>query len=237
MRAGIVPNHIGIILDGNRRFAKRLMEKPWKGHAWGAEKVKELLKWAKEYGVRYLTLYALSLENLFSRPKQELDFLLKLFENEFKKIVRKNHEAHKYKVRVRVLGRTHMLPERLQKAIRAAEECTAKYDKYFLNLAIAYGGQQEITDAVVSIAKKVLSGLEPDKINEDLIRHSLYTDGTPYPDLIIRTGGEQRLSNFMLWQSAYTELYFCEKMWPEFTKQDFAAALTEFQARQRRFGK
>lgn len=237
-KLGNVPNHIGIILDGNRRFAKRLMKEPWKGHEWGAKKVKELLKWAKEYGIKYMTLYALSLENLFSRPKDELNFLLKLFENEFGSILKKNHEAHKYKVRVKVLGRTHLLPAKLQKAIKAAEDCTKKYDKYFLNLAIAYGGQQEITDAVVKIARKVSSGImKPDKINEDLIRHSLYTNGAPYPDMIIRTGGDVRLSNFLLWQSAYSELYFCNKMWPEFSKEDFDAALAEFQNRQRRFGK
>lgn len=233
-----IPTHVALIMDGNRRFAKRLLQQPWKGHEWGAKKVNELLKWTKQYGIKYMTLYALSLENLFKRPKGELNFLFNLFESEFKKILKKSHEAHKNKLRVKVIGRIYLLPRRLQKAIKAAEESTKKYKNYFLNIAIAYGGQQEITDAVVAIAKKVSKGIiKPEKINEELIRHSLYTDSTPNPDLIIRTGGEHRISNFLLWQSAYTELYFCEKMWPEFSKQDFEAAIADFQERQRRFGK
>lgn len=232
-----VPVHIGIILDGNRRFAKRLMMQPWKGHEWGAEKVRELLRWCKGTGVKYLTLYSLSEENYKSRPKQELDFLLNIFEKEFVAITKKSHDAHKNKVRVKVIGRTNILPKKLQDAIKAAEESTKNYKNYFLNLAIAYGGQQEITDGVIKIAKKILSGLKPEQINEDLVRRSLYTNGAPYPDMIIRTGGEKRLSNFLLWQSAYSELFFVDKMWPEFTKDDFLSAIAEFGERQRRFGK
>lgn len=232
-----VPVHIGIILDGNRRFAKRLMMQPWKGHEWGAKKVRELLEWCKETGVKYVTLYSLSLENLLNRPKEELKFLLGLFEREFNAITKKTHEAHKNKVCVKVIGRINLLPKKLQSAIAAAEESTKNYKNYFLNLAIAYGGQQEITDAVLKIAKKVSSGLKSEQINEDLIRQNLYTNGMPYPDMIIRTGGEKRLSNFLLWQSAYSELFFIDKMWPEFTKEDFLSAIEEFKNRQRRFGK
>ncbi len=232
------PVHIGIILDGNRRFARRLMVQPWKGHEWGSEKVRELLKWCKGTGVKYLTLYSLSEENYRSRPKEELAFLLKMFEREFKAITKKTHDAHESGVRVKVIGRTNILPKSLQGAIAAAEESTKNYKNYFLNLAIAYGGQQEITDAMIKIAKKVSSGaINPEQINEDLVRHSLYTNGAPYPDMIIRTGGEKRLSNFLLWQSAYSELFFADKMWPEFTKEDFLSAIEEFKNRQRRFGK
>lgn len=232
------PVHIGIILDGNRRFAKRLMLEPWKGHEWGAEKVKELLRWCKGTGVKYLTLYSLSAQNIFSRPKREMDFLLKIFEKEFEAIAKKSHDAHKNKVSVKVIGRTSLLPKSLQDAIAKAEESTKNYKDYFLNLAIAYGGQEEITDAIIGIAKKVSEGaINPGQINEELIRHSLYTNGAPYPDMIIRTGGEKRLSNFLLWQSAYSELFFVDKMWPDFTKEDFLSAIEEFKQRQRRFGK
>ncbi len=232
------PLHIGIILDGNRRFAKRLMARPWKGHEWGAEKVKELLRWCKGTGVKYLTLYSLSEENIKSRPKEELDFLFKMFESEFRAITDKSHDAHKNKVRVKAMGRTSLLPKTLQSAIKAAEEITKNYSNYFLNIAIAYGGQQEITDAVIGIAKKIAGGiLKPEQINEDLIKHSLYTNSAPYPDMIIRTGGEKRLSNFLCWQSAYSELFFVDKMWPEFTREDFLSAIEEFKSRQRRFGK
>ncbi len=233
-----VPAHIGIILDGNRRFAKRLMLEPWKGHEWGAKKVKELLRWCDGTGVKYLTLYSLSEENIKSRPKTELEFLLKIFEKEFIAITKKEHDVHKNKVRVKVIGRTNILPKSLREAIAKAEESTKNYRDYFLNLAIAYGGQQEITDGVIKIAKDVSSGIiKPEQINEDLIRHSLYTNGAPYPDMIIRTGGEKRLSNFLLWQSAYSELFFIDKMWPEFSKDDFLSIIEEFKQRQRRFGK
>lgn len=235
---GKVPAHIGIILDGNRRFAKRLMLQPWKGHEWGAEKVRELLRWCKGTGVKYLTLYSLSIQNYISRPKEEMKYLLGIFEKEFNEIAKKSHEAHENKVRVKVIGRTNILPRSLQSAIAKAEESTKNYKNYFLNLAIAYGGQEEITDAIIGIAKKVSAGtIKPEQINEDLIRHSLYTNGAPYPDMIIRTGGEKRLSNFLLWQSAYSELFFVDKMWPDFTKDDFLSAIEEFKQRQRRFGK
>lgn len=232
------PVHIGIILDGNRRFAKRLMLEPWKGHEWGAKKVKELLNWCKGTGVKYLTLYSLSAQNIFSRPKMEMDFLFKIFEKEFDAIAEKSHDVHRNNVRVKVIGRLNLLPKSLRDAIAKAEESTKNYKDYFLNLAIAYGGQEEITDAIIKIAKKASEGIiNPEQINEDLIRHSLYTNGTPYPDMIIRTGGEKRLSNFLLWQSAYSELFFVDKMWPEFTKEDFLSAIEEFKQRQRRFGK
>ncbi|MFQ6020488.1 MAG: polyprenyl diphosphate synthase [Candidatus Aenigmatarchaeota archaeon] len=231
-----VPKHIGIILDGNRRFAKRLMKQPWKGHEWGVKKVRKVLEWCKECGVKYVTLYSFSIQN-FSRPKKEFDFLMKLFKKEALEILDPEHDVHKYKIRVKAIGRIHRLPKDVQDAIRKAEKATENYDKYFLNIAVAYGGQEEITDAIIDIAKKVSKGIIDIKdINEDLVKNSLYTDGTPYPDLIIRTGGEKRLSNFLLWQSAYSELVFVDKMWPEFEKEDFKNCIKEFQERKRRFG-
>ena len=232
-----VPLHIGVIMDGNRRFAKRLMKQPWKGHEWGSEKAREFLGWCREMGVRHITMYAFSVQN-FNRPKKEFDYIMKLFEQEFKQIlVDMEHDAHKYKVRIRFLGRIHMLPKNLQALFKKVEDATQNYNNYFLNLAIAYGGQEEITDAVIKIARELSAGLiKPNAINEELIRHSLYTNGQPYPDLIIRTGGERRLSNFMLWQGAYSELFFIDKMWPEITKRDFKKAVGDYQSRQRKFG-
>ncbi len=231
-----VPTSIGIILDGNRRLAKRLMKRPWEGHEFGVKKVKEFLHWCRELGIRYVTLYSFSIQN-FNRPKYEFNFLMKLFKKEFSAFSDPEHDVHKYGIKVKAIGRLWLLPKDLQRIIKRAEKLTEKYKNYFLNIAIAYGGQEEITDAIKELAKKVLKGvIKPSSINEKLIEGSLYTDGAPYPDLIIRTGGEQRLSNFLLWQSAYSELSFSKKMWPEFTKLDFLKIIKDFQNRDRRFG-
>ncbi len=228
---------MAVILDGNRRLAKRLMKRPWKGHEWGSRKVTDFLRWCRDLGIKYATLYSFSIQN-FARPKKEFNFLMKLFKKEALAVLDKKHDAHKYKVRIRAIGRIHLLPKDVQEAIRKAEEATKNYKNYFVNIAVAYGGQEEITDAVKEIAKNVSGGLiGPENVNEELIRHSLYTDGTPYPDLIIRTGGEQRISNFLLWQGAYSELAFVKKMWPEFTKRDFVKVLEDYQNRERRFGR
>ena len=233
-----IPLHVAVILDGNRRFAKRLMKKPWYGHRWGAKKVKEFLKWLKEFGIKYATLYSLSLENLRKRPKKELDNILKIFEREFKKVLNPRHEVHKYGVRIRIIGRIHLLPKNLQKIFREVEKATRNYKNYFLNFAIAYGGKQEIVDAVRKIVRELKKGkLSSRKINEKVFEEHLYTNGFPPVDIMIRTGGEKRLSNFLLWQCAYAELFFVNKMWPEFTKEDFVKILKEYERRERRFGK
>jgi tritrans,polycis-undecaprenyl-diphosphate synthase [geranylgeranyl-diphosphate specific] len=228
--------HIGIILDGNRRFAKRLMKSPWKGHEWGAGKIRKLLEWCRDFDIKYVTLYTFSIQN-FSRPKKEFDFLMKLLKKEALELLDPEHDVHKYKIRFKAIGRVHLFPKDVQEAIRKVENATKNYNNYFVNVAAAYGGQEEITDAVIDIAKKISKGIIKVKdVNEKLIRHSLYTDGTPYPELIIRTGGEKRLSNFLLWQSAYSELMFIDKLWPEFNKKDFTKCIKEFEKRERRFG-
>jgi tritrans,polycis-undecaprenyl-diphosphate synthase [geranylgeranyl-diphosphate specific] len=233
----MIPKHVGIILDGNRRFAKELMKKPWEGHKMGLEKAREVLHWACEKGIKYMTAYTLSIENFKSRPKRELDMILKYIGKEADNIVKnKNHPAHKHKIKVRFIGRTRLLPKSLRKKIKNAEKSTKNYKNHVLNIAVAYGGQQEIVDAVKKIVKKSLKG-EIKQINEELIKKHLYTDGQPYPDMIYRTGGERRLSNFLSFQSAYSELIFTDKKWPEITKKDFLGALKEFERRQRRFGK
>ncbi len=234
--AGQIPNHIAVILDGNRRFARRLMRVPWMGHAWGAKKARHFLKWCRDLGVKYVTLYAFSTQN-FKRPKKEFDYLMKLFEREFRAIANPKDDAHRYGVRIRFMGRLNLLPVAVRAAMRTAEKATRRYKNYFVNVAIAYGGQEEITDAVKKLARKAAAGkLKPGHINEETVRHSLYTNGSPYPDMVLRTGGDHRVSNFLLWQSAYSELIFTKKTWPEIKKADLEKAIREFQSRERRFG-
>lgn len=234
----MLPQHIGIILDGNRRFAIQLMKKPWEGHWLGLLKAKDVLRWACEKGIKYMTAYTLSLDNLFKRPKKELKLILNYIGKEAENILNnKNHVVHKFNVHVRFIGRKYLLPMALQEKMRLVEKMTKKYNKHFLNIAVAYGGQQELVDAMRNIIKKVLKGIiKPNELDENIIKENLYTNGQPYPDLIIRTGGEIRLSNFLSFQSAYSELFFTKKKWPEMTKRDFESALEEFERRQRRFG-
>ena len=234
----MLPQHIGIILDGNRRFAIELMRRPWAGHRLGMLKARDVLRWACEKGIKYMTAYTLSLENLFKRPKKELKLILNYIGKEAENILNnKDHIVHKFNVQVRFIGRKYLLPTALQEKMKSVEKMTKKYNRHFLNIAVAYGGQQELVDAMRKIMKKVLKGIiKPNELDEAVIKENLYTNGQPYPDLIIRTGGEVRLSNFLSFQSAYSELIFTEKKWPEMTKRDFESALEEFERRQRKFG-
>src|SRR3989304_1590299 len=169
---------IGVILDGNRRFAKRLMEQPWKGHEWGAEKVKEVLEWCRELGIKYVTIYSLSVQNILNRPKHELNYIYKIFKKELSELLKPDNDVHKYRIRVRAIGRINLLPKDLQNLLKRVENATKNYENHFLNIAVAYGGQEEITDAVREIARKISKGiLKPHEINEQLVRHSLYTNG------------------------------------------------------------
>jgi tritrans,polycis-undecaprenyl-diphosphate synthase [geranylgeranyl-diphosphate specific] len=228
------PRHLGIIMDGNRRFAKRLMKEPWQGHKWGANKVKEVLQWCREYGISRVTLYAFSVEN-FDRPKNEFDYLMRLFEEELDKM-KDDEEIHKNRIRIRFLGRIWMFPKELQEKIREVEEATKDYDNYEVNFAMAYGGRTELIDAAKKIGKMIKEKkIGPDDIDENLFAKSLYMNDDV--DLVIRTSGEKRTSGFMLWQSSYAELHFCDKFWPEFSKEDFAKALEDYASRGRRFGK
>ncbi len=234
-----IPKHVGIILDGNRRFAKQLMKMPWEGHRYGLEKSREVLEWACDYKIKYLTAYVLSLENLKKRPKNELRLILHYLGMEADNILRnKNHVVSRRKINVRFIGRTHLLPVWLQNKMKQVERKTKKYKKHHLNIAVAYGGQQELVDALRAILQKGLKGvIKPAELDENIIKNNLYTNGHPSPDLIIRTGGEKRLSNFLSFQSAYSELIFLDKKWPEIAKEDFLACLEEYSQRKRRFGK
>ncbi len=228
------PKHVGIILDGNRRFAKKLMAKPWKGHEWGAKKLQQVLEWCKELDIKELTLYTFSIEN-FNRPKEEFSFLMKLFKEGFDKI-KEDPRLNEYGIRVRFIGRTHMFPEEVQESMKFLMEKTKDNDKYLINFAMAYGGRSEIVDAARNIVADVNAGkLKAEEVNETTFSNYLYMGDEP--DLIIRTGGEQRTSNFLMYQSAYSEWFFLEKNWPEFEKEDFVNILADFKQRDRRFGK
>ncbi len=231
-----IPQHIAIILDGNRRFAQKAGLNKLQGHALGAKKLEEVLKWCQEIGVKYITVYAFSTEN-FNRSSEEVKALMDLFVEKFKKMA-KDERVHKYKIRVRAIGDLTCLPEQVREAIEEAQEVTQSYDGYTLNIAIGYEGRAELAEAVRQICERIKRGeLKPGDVDERIINSYLYTAGIPDPDLIIRTSGEERLSGFLLWQSAYSELYFCEANWPEFTKIEFLRAIRTYQGRERRLGK
>ncbi|MBI4017574.1 MAG: di-trans,poly-cis-decaprenylcistransferase [Candidatus Aenigmarchaeota archaeon] len=233
------PQHVGIILDGNRRFARELLKQPWYGHKAGIQKARDVLQWADELGIPYVTAYVLSAENYNTRPKRELQMILKYFSEELDAVLSQDHIVHRTQTRLRFIGRLDLLPGELQKRMMKAEHLTSHYSKHFMNVCVAYGGQQEIVDACRAIAERVSGGtIRPNEIDERLFAHYLYLNGSaPYPDLILRTGGEKRLSNFLLWQSAYAELFFIDKRWPELDKRTFVSILKEYASRQRRFGK
>ena len=237
VKNGGKPEHIAIILDGNRRWASEKALQPWFGHEKGAEKVEQLLDWCLKLNVKSITLYAFSTEN-FSRSKAEVEEIMRIAEEEFRRILT-DERIHKNKVRVKVIGRLSLLPESLQQLVNDVEEATRDYDEHFLNIAFAYGGRAEIVDAARKIAESVQIGkLDIQSIDEDLFEKYLYTSHMPKqdPDLIIRTSGEERLSGFLLWQSAYSELCFLDVYWPDFRLIDLLRAVRTFQKRKRRFG-
>lgn len=230
-----MPHHVGVILDGNRRYARERGLQTWMGHKIGAEKLKDFLQWCWEAGIKIVTVYAFSIEN-FKRHREEVIELMNLAKEKFREILT-NKDIRKHRVRVKAIGRLDILPKDLQKVIREAEEATKDFDNHYLNIAIGYSGRAELVDAFKKIAKKILTGkIKVDDIDENLINSHLYTAGLPDPDLIIRTSGEERLSGFLLWQSAYSELYFCDVYWPEMRKIDFWRAIRTYQQRERRYG-
>ncbi|MBT4135553.1 di-trans,poly-cis-decaprenylcistransferase [archaeon] len=226
----ISPKHIAIILDGNRRFAKRLMLQPWKGHEHGKEKVEKLLDYAKNYNVNELTFYALSSENIKSRPKNELNYLFDLFRKTFsgmdkEKLIREG-------IKINFIGDLTLLPRDLQETCNNLTNQTKTHNQFIVNFAIAYGGRQELVHTIRNIISKQPSQSE---INEELIQNNLWLKTNPC--LIIRTGGEKRTSNFLPWQSTYSEWIFLNKMWPEFNQEDFINCIEEFKRRKRNYGK
>ncbi len=236
VKSGKIPEHIGIIMDGNRRFAREMGMDPIEGHRLGKSKLEEVLEWCRELGIKIITVYAFSTEN-FRRSHEEVNRLMDIFVESLKNAA-DDERTHKYNIKIRVIGQTSLLPQRVRDAIRYAEEKTKIYNKFLLNIAIAYGGREEIVNAIKKIARQVKEGkLRTEDIDENTIRKNLYTGELPDPDLIFRTSGEERISNFLLWQSAYSELYFADVYWPTLRKIDFLRAIRAYQLRQRRFGR
>jgi len=236
IKRGTVPQHVSIIMDGNRRFAwSQDLEKEI-GHQHGKEKLKEVMDWVLELGIPYLTVYALSTENVTDRDDDELNSLYALYITGFNEI-RADPKIHEKKVRVQAVGRIELLPEDVQEAIKKAESETADYDKFLFTVCLAYGGREEIVDAVREVAAEHAKGeISLDEINTEAISKRLYTADLPDPDLVIRTSGEERISNFLLWQIAYSELHFTDVHWPSFGRQDLYEAIDSYQKRKRRFG-
>jgi tritrans,polycis-undecaprenyl-diphosphate synthase [geranylgeranyl-diphosphate specific] len=229
----MVPRHLGIIMDGNRRFARRMVAKPWKGHEWGSKKLEQVLEWCREFKIKELTLYTFSVQN-FDRPKEEFDYLMKLFMEGFEKLG-KDARIDEYDIRINIIGRLWMFPNKVREKMQQIMEQTRHHSGYIINFAMAYGGREEVLDAAIRIAEKIKSGdLDISQINESVFKENLYMSSEP--DMIIRTGGEHRTSNFLAYQGAYSEYIFVEKMWPEFEKEDFVLCLEEFKERKRRFG-
>lgn len=229
----VIPNHVAIILDGNGRWAKKKGMPRTYGHIKGCDNLEKICGVAKDLGVKYLTVYAFSTEN-WKRSKEEVDGLMKLFRNYMKKCLKISAEN---KMRVRVIGDPTAFDEDLQQKIKELEEYSSQFDELHFQIALNYGSRDEIRRAVTALAEDVKRGeLEPEGITEDTISGYLDTRGLPDPDLLIRTSGEERLSNFLMWQLAYTEFYFTDVEWPDFDKENFVKAIEKYNQRDRRYG-
>jgi short-chain Z-isoprenyl diphosphate synthase len=235
-----VPAHIGLILDGNRRFARGIGLEATIGHQYGVNKLREVLEWCLELDVRHVTLYVFSTEN-FGRSPAEVECLLDLFVRESARLL-EEPRLKSGRVRVKIIGQRDRLPERVVAASEALELSTAGHDGMLLTIALAYSGREEITDAVKGLLNAAATeGRSLESVVTDLkagdIERYLYTGGVPDPDFIIRTSGEQRLSGFLIWQAAYSEFYFCDVLWPAFRRIDFLRAVRTYQRRKRRYGR
>ncbi len=226
----IIPTHVAIIMDGNGRWARARGLPRLMGHRQGTENIRRVLTAAVEYGIQVLTVYAFSTEN-WGRPEDEVRGLMTILEQT---IQREVPELHKNGVRLNHIGRLEELSPQLQRAVRDSMELTRRNDRLILNIAWNYGGRAEIVDAVRRI---IQDGVKPEAVTEELINGYLYTCGIPDPDLIVRTGGEMRLSNYLIWQAAYAEYYSTPTFWPDFDKHELYLALQAYNQRQRRFGK
>lgn len=229
-----LPTHIAIIMDGNGRWAKKQGKLRVFGHKNGVKAVREAVESAADLGIKYLTLYAFSTEN-WNRPKHEINALMKLFVSTINK---ETETLLKNNIRLSAIGNLSSLPTKAYKELKETMERTANNTRMQLNLALSYSSRWELTEAMKSIAEKVQKHeLEPDSIDEGLLSRHLNTADMPDPELLIRTSGEYRISNFLLWQIAYAELYFTDKLWPDFEKEDLYRAIYAYQNRERRFGK
>ncbi|MGI9438840.1 MAG: isoprenyl transferase [Parvibaculales bacterium] len=228
-----LPNHIAIIMDGNGRWAQTRGQERREGHRAGVEALRRIVKDSGDLGVHHLTVFSFSTEN-WGRPRNEVNFLMSLLERYIESDLA---DLHAEGVRVRVIGRRDGLSDKICRLIDRAERLTAENNRLYLQIAFNYGGREELADAASRLARRAANGtLDAESINSDVLAAELLTAGMPNPDLVIRTSGESRLSNFMLWQSAYAELYFTDVLWPDFTRDDLVAAIDHYTSRERRFG-
>ena len=228
-----VPEHVAIIMDGNGRWAtKKGMPRTY-GHKRGVDVLKEILKASKRLGCKILTVYAFSTEN-WTRPTKEVDFLINLFSEVLRNEI---EEIHEESTKIKFIGDLNPFPETLKKIISSSESLTKNNNKFLLNVCVNYGGRQEIVKVAKKIALKSYSGeIKPCEVNEELFNSELLTQGIKDPELLIRTSGEKRISNFLLWQLAYSEIYISDVMWPDFNEFEFLKAIIDYQSRNRRFG-
>ncbi|RIH88270.1 (2Z,6E)-farnesyl diphosphate synthase [Meiothermus luteus] len=239
VRQGQLPRHLGLILDGNRRFARELGLPGHEGHEFGVQKAYEVLEWCLELGIPTVTIWVFSTDN-WRRSPTEVETLMQLFVREAKRMAQ-DPRIHANEVRVRVIGRHDRFPPKVLEALEELEQATAHHSGMLLQIAMGYGGREEIVDAVKSLLLEAAqTGKSPEELAEELdmqhISERLYTAGVPDPDFIIRTSGEIRLSGFLLWQAAYSEYYFFDAFWPAFRRVDFLRAVRDYQKRERRFG-
>lgn len=229
-----LPRHVAVVMDGNGRWARRRMFPRIVGHREGVKRVREIVRSCGELGISYLTLYTFSTEN-WNRPKAEVNELMKMLERLLRGEI---EELNKNNVRFEAIGRIEGLPEKVQEGVRTMHERLSRNTGLVLVLGLNYGGRQEIVDMAKRAAQVVLKGeADTDSINEETLGSFQYLPELPDPDLLIRTGVEKRISNFLLWQSAYTELYFTDVLWPDFKREELEAALVDYAARERRFGR
>jgi undecaprenyl diphosphate synthase len=230
----LIPAHVAIIMDGNGRWARKKLMNRVKGHEQGTKTVRTIVEASKQAGIKHLTLYAFSTEN-WERPKTEVKALMMLLK---RFVVSEREELAAKNIRLNIIGQKDRLPPDVQKEINTTMGLTASNTGMLLNLALSYGSRQEITDAVREIAVKIREGsISPDEITQELVSDHLYTRSIPDPDLIIRTSGEYRLSNFLMWQAAYAEIYISSTLWPDFSAEEYYEILNDFQKRDRRFGR
>lgn len=229
LRKGNVPTHVAFIMDGNRRFAKKLNSDKLTGHTRGFEKLAEALSWCRDIGITQATLYAFSIEN-FKRPKAEVDGLMDLFRDKFKKFEEEYDKLEKYQVRINVLGKIDLLPDDIQRSIANVVIRTKKFSKFNLNICFSYTSREEITSAMNDLHECVDKGIiEPYDINEVTLSNAMYSAGLPNPDLLVRTSGEIRLSDFLLWQSSFSVITFIQNLWPDFTLWDLLYCVFRYQ--------
>ncbi len=237
IRDGTVPKHVGIIPDGNRRWARLSGWDSIFGHEKGYEKMKQVLEWIWESGIKVVTIYAMSKENCCRRKPEERMHLFSIIKRGFEELL-VDERIDKWKIKVRVIGRLNLVPEEVVSLAKKIEEKTREHNERILYIALCYGGRDEIIEATKKIVLDYEKGLITlDNLDENIYKKYLFTSDAPDPDLIIRTSGEERISNFLLWQSAYSELYFADAFWPEFRKIDLWRAIRSYQKRERRFGK